>query len=368
MKNETMKDVKRFLKKVLILIFLLGCMVVVLNYVGIGAGKIYKDGAALVCEGKREMVRSGAIHYRENKINVLFMGTSRILAGIVPAVFDRLSGGKTYSYNLAFPALPISSAYFALKDYLEKNPPPGYVVMQLYINRCRQCTLFNYYASQGFNGMGEMVSLVKNLENKSILVNYVFPFKMYKFFVFRCVLDGIFRPAVIEEIREKNRAILEKMRAERGFYFIEEQAVADDNRLPADFAAEVKGAAQMGGIFDPFTDAYVEKFFELTRGAGVKVLLIQPVYRVGQYLQYERMPLQFSAVLGRFDHVFVAEGGWRRKFYDYKYFADKTHLNPEGAERFTAEVFNEFRSVFPGIFGGKKPGTAVQAAVINKNR
>ncbi|NIM13899.1 MAG: DUF1574 domain-containing protein [Candidatus Aminicenantes bacterium] len=351
MKNETMKDVKRFVKKVLILIFLLCCIVLVLNYVGIQAGKIYKDGAALVCESKREMVQSGAIHYKKNKINVLFMGTSRMLAGIVPAVFDRLSGGKTFSYNLAFPALPISSAYFTLKDYLEKNPPPEYVVMQLHINRCRKCTLFNYYASQGFNGTGEMASLVKNMENKSIIVNYLFPFKMYKFFVFRYVIDRILRPSNILQIKEKNRAILEQMTAERGFYFIEEQAVAEDNRLPDDFVPERKGPAKMGGIFDPFTDPYVEKFFELTRETGVKVLLIQPVYRVGQYLQYEQMPLQFSVILEQYDHVFAAEEGWKRKFYDYKYFADKTHLNPEGAERFTTQVFNEFQSVFPGICG-----------------
>ena len=63
-----MKDVKRFVKKVLILICLLCCIVVVLNFVGIQAGKIYKDGAALVCESKREMVRSGAIHYKKNKM------------------------------------------------------------------------------------------------------------------------------------------------------------------------------------------------------------------------------------------------------------------------------------------------------------
>jgi hypothetical protein len=75
------------------------------------------------------------------------------------------------------------------------------------------------------------------------------------------------------------------------------------------------------------------------------------VYRVGQYLQYEQIPLQFSSVLERYDHVFTAADGWKKKFYDYRYFADKTHLNPEGAERFTTEVFNEFLSVFPGICG-----------------
>jgi hypothetical protein len=353
MKNETMKDVKRFVKKVLLLFLLLCGVILVLNYLGVRAGKIYKDGAALVCEAKREMVRSGEIHYKKDKINVLFLGTSRILAGAVPEVFDRLSGGKTYSYNLALPALPISSAYFVLEDYLEKNPPPEFVIMQLHINWCRRCVLFNYYATQGFNGIGEIVSLVRNMENKSIILNYLFPFKTYRFFAVQYIFDTIFRPANIAEIKEKNRAILANMTAERGFYFIEEQAVAEDNRLPDDFTPLQNGPIEKIGEFDPFTDPYVEKFFELTRAAGVKVLLIQPAYREGQYLPYDRIPLQFLSLMDRYDHVFTGKQGWQVKGYEYKYFADQTHLNPEGAERFTTEIFNEFLSAFPGICGNE---------------
>ena len=191
---------KLFAKKILLLGLLLLFIILVLNYLGVRAGNIYKDGAALVCETKREMVRSGEVSYVKGKINVLFMGTSRILAGIVPTYFDRLSAGKTFSFNLALPALPISTSYFVLQDYLVKNPPPEYVVMELYINRNRNCSLFNYYANQGHGGIGEMSSLFMNLKNKSVIINYFFPFKMYKFFVFKYFFDGIFRPAKVSQI------------------------------------------------------------------------------------------------------------------------------------------------------------------------
>jgi len=58
----TGKTMKRFAKKMLLLAVLLASAVTALNLLGIKAGSIYKDGAALVCEAKRRMVRPGAIN------------------------------------------------------------------------------------------------------------------------------------------------------------------------------------------------------------------------------------------------------------------------------------------------------------------
>ena len=340
--------------------FLLGLVIVVLNFIGIKAGSVYKDGAALVCETKRDMVRSGAIHYETGKTNVLFMGTSRILAGINPTFFDQLAGGKTFSYNLALPALPISSAYFVLKDYLGKNPAPEYIVMQLSINQCRRCTLFNYYSSQGLTRLDELYSLFINSPAKSIVINYLFPFRMYKFFSFRYLYNSVFHSSRLEEVRDFNRGILSRMKKERGYYFIEEQAVSPDNRLPDDFGEEqnFNAAPEKKSEYDPFLDPFAGKFFDLTAKKAIKVLLMQPVYRENQCLQYEEIPAQFQLVLNRYDHVHTAKQGWKLKFYQYRFFSDKTHLNREGARQFTTEIYKEFHEVFkekakPGQLGGK---------------
>ncbi len=341
---------KLFIKKILLLGLLLLLIILVLNYLGVKAGDIYKDGAALVCETKREMVRSGEISYVKGRINVLFMGTSRILAGIVPTYFDWLNGGKTFSFNLAFPALPISSAYFVLKDYLAKNPPPGYVVMELYINRCKKCTLFNYYANQGHSGLKEIASLFMTSKDKSIIINYFFPFKMYKFFVFNYFFDRISRPTNIPGIKEKNRSILSLMKKERGYYFIEEQAVTEDRQLQEEFEKRKSGVLEKGLEYDPFSDPYTKKFFDLTLEKNIKVLLIQPVYREAQSLQYKEMPLQFASILRRYRNVYMAKEGWKLKFYERRFFGDITHLDKDGALMYTKEIFTEFNEVFPVVF------------------
>lgn len=339
---------KRFLKKMVLLVLILAVLIFVLNYLGLKAGKIYKDGAAQVCETKRQMIRSGAIHYEPDKDNVLFLGTSRILAGIAPTYFDELNGGQTYSYNLALPGLPISSAYFVLRDYLEKNPPPQYIVMQLYINRCRSCTLYNYYAVQGLAQPAEIFSLFKHLANKAIVFNYIFPFRMYKFHTARYLFDSIFMPARVRSLRKKNNAILNRMIENRGYYFIAEQAVAGNNSLPGDFAEEGGGGETVNkaSSYDPFVDPYVKMFFELAHRYRVKVLLIQPAYRENQYLQYEEMPFQYSVLLKQYDNVAIANEGWKIKFYENRFFSDPTHLNEEGAKRYTEEIYLEFKEVF----------------------
>lgn len=330
-----------------ILVLLLAVLILVLNYLGIKASSIYKDGAALVCETKRQMIRSGAIHYEKNKDNVLFLGTSRILAGMSPTYFDELNGGKTYSYNLALPGLPISSAYFVLQDYIERNPPPQYVVMQLYINRCRSCTLYNYYAIQGLTKPAEIFSLFEHLTNKSIIFNYIFPFRIYKFHTARYILDSIFMPGRIRSLRKKNNAILNRMIENKGYYFIEEQAVAADNMLPGDFTDESGGESiNKASSYDPFMDPYVKMFFDLAYKSGVKVLLIQPAYRENQYLQYEEMPLQYAVLLKQYHNVKIAKEGWKLKFYENRFFSDPTHLNKEGARRFTEEISLEFKEIF----------------------
>lgn len=325
---------------ILLLIVVLG-----LNFLGIQAGKIFKDGAALVCESKRNMVRAGKIPYKTDKVNVLFMGTSRILAGINPILFDQLSGERTFSYNLALPALPIGSSYFVLKDYLTRNPPPDFIIMQLYINRCRDCRLFNYYSSQGLTDLSEIHSLFLNSPSKRIILNYFFPYRMYKYFITKYLYHMLCQPSELKLLIKRNTSILERMKKERGYYFIEEQALSPNNQLPDDYNQNNVAEIQKSIEYNPFTDPYVEKFFDLTQERKIRVILIQPVYRINQCLQYEEIPQQFLMIMNRYEHVIAAQKGWNLKFYENQFFADQTHLNRKGAQKYTQEIYLEFKEI-----------------------
>ncbi|MGE5341671.1 MAG: hypothetical protein ACM3SY_09340 [Candidatus Omnitrophota bacterium] len=339
---------KRFIIKVLLLLVLLAGLIQGLNRLAQKPGDIYKDGAALVCEKKRNMVRSGDVRHAPDKANVLFMGTSRILAGMIPAYFDALTGGKTFSYNLAFPALTISESYFVLKDYLDNNPPPQVIVISPDIRRCKTCTVSNYYAVQGMEKWSEILSLTQNLQTKSIIFNFLFPFRMYKYFTVQYVKDRLFSPESIRDIQKKNRAILSRMETDRGYYFIQEQATFGDN--PGD--ETVPGQSSKRGLeYDPFDDPYVELFFDLAARYRIHVLLIQPAFREGQYVQHQEIPFQYHVLRNRYDNVSIAGDGWKMKFLKLAYFADASHLNQKGAMVYTRIIYNEFIECFKHFRG-----------------
>jgi hypothetical protein len=176
---------------------------------------------------------------------------------------------------------------------------------------------------------------------------------MYKFFVFNYFFDRIFRPTNIVQIMEKNRSILSRMKKDRGYYFIEEQAITGDEQRETEFNKKKKKLIGKRGVYDPFVDPYTRKFFDLTSEKKIKVLLIQPVSQEKQYLQYEEMPLQFASILKRYSHVYMANQGWKLKFYERRFFGDITHLDKDGALMYTKEIFTEFNEVFPIVFSHK---------------
>ncbi|UCC39603.1 MAG: hypothetical protein JSV96_17785 [Candidatus Aminicenantes bacterium] len=344
--------VKLFAKKIILFIFFLSGVTAILNIVGNKAGSIYKDGASIICESKRNFVRSGNLIYTENNKNILFMGNSRVLSGIQPLLFDSLSGGETLSYNLALPALSIGPYYFQLRDYLENYPPPDCILLELKINTGRNLALFDHYANQGTSGWKEMYSYLLNVENKGAVLNYFFPIRMYKNYIPKYLLYSIFDHDALSKTHKHNMSIVNQMMADRGYYLIKEQALFPDLRLPEGYGIKKRERAKKGFQFDPFKDPYVKKFFNLTQERKIRVQLIQPVYRINQFLQYETVPYQFQIILEKFKNVIVAPNGWKAKFYDNSYFADLVHLNPEGAQRYTREIFSEFKQSW--IIGDNK--------------
>lgn len=338
---------KRFIKKLFFFVLVVLAVMVPLNFIGSKAGNVYKDGAALVCQTKRQLIASGQVTHAPNKKNVLFMGTSRILAGIIPAYFDELSAGQTFSYNLAFPALTISSSYFALKDYLEHNPAPDYILISPEIRRCRTCTMTNYYAVQGVTRWSEITSLFKNLQAKSIALNFLFPFRMYKYFVAEYLQESLLNPAAIRQVQQKNNAKLAKLAADRGYYYIEEQAGSEDALLAEESLPAKGGTSAKRGIqYNPYDDPYAELFFDLAKRFDIQVMLIQPPFRENQYQQYPQVPMQFAEILKNYDNVHVAPEGWKMKFMNPALFADSSHLKKEGALLYTAAIYQDFLRCF----------------------
>jgi hypothetical protein len=327
------------------------------NELALKAGRIYKDGAALICEAKREQVRSGEVRYQPGKLNVLFMGNSRILAGVVPPRFDELAAGRTSTWNLALPASPIAMHYFVLRDYLERNPPPEHIVLALSVNYGQltgwydQRGRFPYYAAQGL-APGEAASFFVHRPDKSVVQNYLFPVRLYGDQLQRYLREWLLAPQTIGELKQRNTQQISQVLADRGYYYIREQA-RFDGRLPDDFSAGRPPArfareANRREV-ELARDPYVKMFFDLALERGIKVLMVEPPVRAVLDERRKSCPSHYRQLLSRYSNVAMSPEGWRQKLYPNRYFADTIHLNPDGAEAYTQEVWGEFAQVYLGV-------------------
>jgi len=333
------------MKKVILHSGILLVLVVLLNQLGIHSGKVYKDGASIVCEQKRIAIRENKWEIPDGKKTVLYFGASDVLSALVPEVFDSTLNNKTYSLNLALPALPIGPYYHALLDYLENNDPPDYIIMTYHVAN-EPVLLFDSYANQGIDFPGEVVSyFLYHNGSKNQTINYLLPCHVYRKPMFKFLYNSVAYPSDIEEKRKQNNAIIRKMIEDRGYYFIKEQSRFPEGKLPADYKEKSDCPEYEMKIYEPDGDVFVEKFFNLTKKHNVKVLLISHPARKGKYKQFDELPKVLKELSAKYDHIYFSRN-WELPFYENRYFSDPLHLNEKGAMRFTKDIAFQFEKIF----------------------
>lgn len=312
------------------------------------AGDVYKQGVFMVAETKRAWAREPR-RFQDGKLSVVFLGNSIQLAGLNPSAFNETLSGKTDAYNFALPALPIGPGYFAVRDATHSWGKPDVIVVRLVTDRGVEPGLFDYNAIQGLGFPGEFFSYLFKRPNKVFALNYLVPARMYTNETVRYLKNIFIDRGDIAATRERNASILARLKEDRGWYYIEQQKMFADGRLPDgyDLSTSTAGpAALIAGEFDWNDDPYLRPFFDFTAKNGIKVFLINSVYRSGVAAPFERMPPSFKKIPLEYPNVRVSSQSWQAKFLPNRYFSDRTHLNPEGARVYTEIVAREFAEAF----------------------
>ncbi len=332
---------------------------------------VAQEGSKQIVQYKREWARRDhSADMPQGRKLVVFMGASAMVSGLIPELFDQLNKNRTYSVNLALPALPLAPHYYMLRDYLQNNnKAPDYIIMTLLPGRFRY-GYFESYAPQGA-GFGEMLELFWHSKNDRLLINYFIPSRLHYREVFG-FLWGRIVSLFPDEWRQWNRravyrflqnletyphdwdhlyesifvdpegfreARLEKIRADRGYYYFVEQAAAGGS-LPKKLIAEPKQI-----VYDE-NDPFIAKFFRLTKENNIRVLIVSP-FRLafGDKSEKNGVADLWEKVAERYDHVALGPGPGDR-YYGPEYFSDPAHVNRLGAERYTKELASEFRQAY----------------------
>lgn len=322
---------------------------VALNIVVIGLGeaavlhavKIYNDGAGIVCAAKRVAVRDGRLGGKPGATNIVSLGDSRVLAGMIPDVFDAAVGRGVYSTNLALPALPIGPDLYVLRDYVERSGAPAFVILYLRPTG-KEEVFFDHYANQG-STLAEVLSYAFERRDTGVLMSRLNPMAMYDYPFREWLRDAILRPQAIDALRASNEAIVTQMLLDRGYYNIREQQLFSNGRVPDDFETSPWPPEEPFELDD---DPYMPAFFEYARAQGIHVLLVEVPSRRPLAAERNAMPNYYRDALERYANVRMAKEAWRVKKYPNRLFSDVTHVNPEGAALFTRRVAEEFLEVY----------------------
>ena len=313
-----------FFKRLAYFVLVTAGIVFVLCRLSLWGGAVDRDITKTLCAAKRNAVRSGVIRGEPGRTNVLFMGDSQILAGIMPSEFDGLCDNRTYSWNLALPAMPVGPQYFQLQDYLKKNPPPAIIVLSLAPFGAPPSPLFGYYGIQGAGGFGEIYSYYRNQSDSTILWNYVLPIRdpLYSTKFLQRAKTSLLHPGEIDKIRAENDGIVSLMFQGRGYYFMHEEVLPEDYVFPQ---SAIDTQAEQKLLFDE--DPYVRLFFGLAQQNHIRVLLVEPAMatnrptnRVNLRPYYEKFQRDYAGT------VFFAKDGWAPKRYENRFFSDPVHL------------------------------------------
>ncbi len=334
--------------------------------------EIVQEGSKQTVWLKRDWAKQNtSVASVPKKDTVLFFGSSKVAAGIIPKLFDELNENTTYSFNFALPALPLSSHYFMLKDYLKHHETPRYILVAIDSDDFHE-SLLPSYAPIGAS-LQEIIQLAYRLQNGDLLLNFLFPSRLfwreifaylfgkialilpdsiqhgikklvYQYFqniqTFSHNWDYAYQSFFVspEKNTEERRKFIENS---KGYYDFPEQKVFG-GKLP-----EHLNLPEHQMPASHYVEQFLNPFFELCEQHHIKVILITPYFLKTHETSLEStpIPLAWQELEHHYSNVYFLPTSHAKKWYDSKYFSDPAHANQEGAEKFTRETAEEFKTL-----------------------
>ncbi len=264
---------------------------------------------------KQQVVATGEVFGPDAAgVRVVIFGNSHVQAGFKPDLFDSLSGGRVASYNLGLP----NSGQFVgeLTTLVERGQAPTHALLTLpWSGRAAPTTW-------------------QRLSDDRWLIEQLFPFRTLP------------RNGVLFFIRSRShggllayygrmRGFVEQAQRDRGYFFIENQSHYPDHRLPDSYRdpsddpqrSEPRSLSHRGPVF--------ERLIEMAREHEIRLIFVpdyQRATRVGPAASNE----EAARDLAPYGVRLLGPDYWR---YPNALFSDPTHLNMEGAEVYTTDLW-----------------------------
>lgn len=294
-----------------------------------------QSGADQIYRAKGDYVRSHHIFAAGAGRRVLVCGTSKILAGFDARLFDRLAGTNQSSFNLGMPG---TDAFIQEQETLvARGETPTHLIL-----------------TQPW-GTNDLRDLGVVLRSDQELIQRLFPFRKLPRDLVLFALRARHHGGFFNYYRRVT-SLVEQMKQDQGYHFIESQSHYPGHRLPDDFRSEGDDAALIRKRLLLTSGPVFERLLATARQGGFKIIVAPSYYREG-----EAAP----SVPDEETRQKLAAHGVEVCGPDYwvlppRLFSDPAHLNPEGAAEYTKRLW----LLLQPVLGTRAPDPATGAQVI----
>ena len=283
-----------------------------------------QNGEDVIYATKLTNLREIPIFRRGARYRVIAFGNSKVLSGFMPVQFNTINSEQVSSYNAALPATQLFEAdYFvSVLDWLiERDEIPTHVLLS---GSIADSTLIKtpWYADDGH------------------LIDTLFPFHYLPRDLTLFLIRSHSRGGVAQYYHKRANAV-DQMIADQGYYFIEGQSHFPGDRLPDNFRLESDTPTKEGHFRTVDVDSRLfKKMVELGRLYNIQFIFV-PTYCREPQLAPSHDDAALNELLQEYPNFHVYGPEYIK--LANQYFSDITHLNPNGAEQYTAVLQTIFQ-------------------------
>ena len=302
----------------------LGFAILWIAFYGLFRGFPYlTSGAEVIYQSKlRQEIHGSIFPPGHDSRRVLIFGDSRILAGFMPDLFDRLAEADNLhvrSYNSGYPG---KTTFVPQLKQIVRNKSNIPDVLLL---------------TEPWGSTPAGLNIFHPFPNDFEIASRLFPFRNLLRDTLSFLVTSREHGGPLNYYRE-SRENDAKMLQDRGYYFISEQSHYPGNRLPDDFhlGSDKPGVIQLR-VADPDSRELSELNWIL-KSNHIACYYVPVYLRRGEAAPAPDVDQSFADLLRRYTPCKML--GPDYYLYPNRMFSDLAHLNPEGARTYTETIYH----------------------------
>jgi hypothetical protein len=256
---------------------------------------------------------------RDNRIDILILGSSKGYLSYDPSVIDSLTGKK--SFNMGTPMQSLKESYYILKEVLDSRKISFVIVDILWDILDSVPDMINAYSNYIHLSFSDRIGFSLHDDHFCFLVSSIFPIRVYS-------------PKLVNSLSDlfkNNDKPIDSSRWYKGFYA--ETSIFSTEK-------EVEKATIFKKKISQFNYKYLHQIIELCKKTNCQLLfIISPVPEmvkkelVGKNHLHEDLKKVINGA-HFFDYIYSQN----LVHYNNNCFADQQHLNRIGARLFSCEI------------------------------